>query len=91
MQKRQQHTQLSISAPSADTPSRRTHVIDPQTEPQTHGRPRAKAKQPNRTTKTSQKLTLFPEEQVTTVEEVNDDKYNQIGQLPQGTARIEAE
>ncbi|KAK9767632.1 sporulation protein rmd1 [Basidiobolus ranarum] len=57
---------------------------------------RSKAKQPNRTTKTSQKLAIFPEEEqeaellpgdLTEGDEV----YNQIAQIPSGTARFEAE
>ncbi|KAG0316897.1 hypothetical protein BGZ99_006619 [Dissophora globulifera] len=55
---------------------------------------RSKIKQPMRTTKTSQKLTLFPEEKDVPVlddEYVFDDTtYNQIGQLSSGTARIDA-
>ncbi|KAF9913656.1 hypothetical protein BX616_009766 [Lobosporangium transversale] len=55
---------------------------------------RTKAKQPMRTTKTSQKLTLFPEEKDVPVLEDDDDfdttTYNQIGQLSSGTSRNEA-
>ncbi|CAG8819670.1 2733_t:CDS:2, partial [Racocetra persica] len=91
MQKRQQgYIQLSNSASLTESSAQKPSVIDPQTEPQVGGRARVKSKQPNRTTKTSQKLKLFPEEQ-TNVEETIDGKYNQIGQLTQGTARREAE
>ncbi|KAI1321162.1 hypothetical protein EDD11_007728 [Mortierella claussenii] len=50
---------------------------------------RGKIKQPMRTTKTSQKLTLFPEEKDVPVLEdeyvFDDTTYNQIGQLSSGT------
>ncbi|KAG0011535.1 hypothetical protein BGZ80_000609, partial [Entomortierella chlamydospora] len=50
---------------------------------------RGKLKQPMRTTKTSQKLTLFPEEKEVPVLEdeyaFDDTTYNQIGQLSSGT------
>ncbi|KAF9199323.1 hypothetical protein BGZ49_010573 [Haplosporangium sp. Z 27] len=50
---------------------------------------RGKVKQPMRTTKTSQKLTLFPEEKDVPVLEdeyaFDDTTYNQIGQLSSGT------
>jgi hypothetical protein len=55
---------------------------------------RAKPKQPNRTTKTSQKLKLFPEEDEQTLIPVDDfdaSVYDQIAQIPHGTARLEAE
>ncbi|KAF9116531.1 hypothetical protein BGX27_001825 [Mortierella sp. AM989] len=56
--------------------------------------PRGKVKQPMRTTKTSQKLTLFPEEKDVPVLEdeyvFDDTTYNQIGQLSSGTARNDA-
>lgn len=79
--------------PLPDTTSQKSPLISSQAEPQTHVITRTKTKQPNRTTKTSQKLALFPEEQVSVsvVDERKDDKYNQIGQIPQGTARREAE
>ncbi|KAG0359963.1 hypothetical protein BGZ54_009757 [Gamsiella multidivaricata] len=55
---------------------------------------RGKVKQPMRTTKTSQKLTLFPEEKEVPVLEdeyaFDDTTYNQIGQLSSGTARNDA-
>ncbi|KAF8969543.1 hypothetical protein BGZ46_010655 [Entomortierella lignicola] len=55
---------------------------------------RGKVKQPMRTTKTSQKLTLFPEEKDVPVLEdeyaFDDTTYNQIGQLSSGTARNDA-
>ncbi|KAF9171780.1 hypothetical protein BGX21_006797 [Mortierella sp. AD011] len=55
---------------------------------------RGKLKQPMRTTKTSQKLTLFPEEKEVPVLEdeyaFDDTTYNQIGQLSSGTARNDA-
>ncbi|KAG0238523.1 hypothetical protein BGW42_004285 [Actinomortierella wolfii] len=55
---------------------------------------RGKVKQPMRTTKTSQKLTLFPEEKEVPVLEdeigFDDTTYNQIGQLSSGTARFDA-
>ncbi|KAG2223174.1 hypothetical protein INT45_011520 [Circinella minor] len=56
---------------------------------------RAKPKQPNRTTKTSQKLKLFPDEGNQTLlvipEEFDADVYNQLAQIPHGTAKVEAE
>ncbi|KAI8093306.1 uncharacterized protein BX664DRAFT_260365 [Halteromyces radiatus] len=55
---------------------------------------RTKPKQPNRTTKTSQKLKLFPEEEDQTVympEDLTADVYTQLAQIPHGTARVEAE
>ncbi|RIB04259.1 hypothetical protein C2G38_1988655 [Gigaspora rosea] len=91
MQKRQQgYIQLPAPVPFAETPVQKPLVIDPQTEPQVG---RAKSKQPNRTTKTSQKLKLFPEDQATppAVDEINEGRYNQIGQLTHRTARREAE
>ncbi|KAF9957302.1 hypothetical protein BGZ65_002141 [Modicella reniformis] len=55
---------------------------------------RGKVKQPMRTTKTSQKLALFPEEKDVPVLEdeyvFDDTTYNQIGQLSSGTARKDA-
>ncbi|KAF9189922.1 hypothetical protein BGZ51_009134 [Haplosporangium sp. Z 767] len=55
---------------------------------------RGKVKQPMRTTKTSQKLTLFPEEKEVPVLEdeyaFDDTTYNQIGQLSSGMARNDA-
>ncbi|KAF9925521.1 hypothetical protein FBU30_004685 [Linnemannia zychae] len=55
---------------------------------------RGKVKQPMRTTKTSQKLTLFPEEKDVPVLEdeyaFDDTTYNQIGQLPSSVARNDA-
>ncbi|CAG8657687.1 19680_t:CDS:10 [Dentiscutata erythropus] len=91
MQKRQQGY-IQLSTP-AEALAQKPLVIDPQTEPQVGGRTRMKSKQPNRTTKTSQKLKLFPEDQATstTVDETSDGRHNQIGQLSQGTARREAE
>ncbi|CAG8513931.1 9451_t:CDS:10 [Cetraspora pellucida] len=93
MQKRQQgYIQLSNSTSLSEPSAQKPLVINPQTEPQVGGRARVKPKQPNRTTKTTQKLKLFPEEQiVNNVEEVNDGKYNQISQITQVTARREAE
>ncbi|KAF0387228.1 DUF155-domain-containing protein [Gigaspora margarita] len=91
MQKRQQgYIQLPAPVPFAETPVQKPLVIDPQTEPQVG---RVKSKQPNRTTKTSQKLKLFPEDQVTppAVDETNEGRYNQINQLTQRSARREAE
>ncbi len=90
MQKRQQYTPLPTITPSPSSPQQRQGVSNPQLEPQIPGRQRTKAKQPNRTTKTSQKLKLFPTEQEAAPPETNE-TYNQIGQLPKGTARIEAE
>ena len=56
---------------------------------------RTKPKQPNRTTKTSQKLKLFPDEgnQTSLVipEEFDADVYNQLAQIPHGTDKVEAE
>lgn len=55
---------------------------------------RPKPKQPNRTTKTSQKLKLFPEEEDQTVympDDLTADVYTQLAQIPHGTARVEAE
>lgn len=55
---------------------------------------RQKPKQPNRTTKTSQKLKLFPEEEDQSVympETLTTDVYTQLAQIPHGSARIEAE
>ncbi|ORZ13178.1 hypothetical protein BCR42DRAFT_493247 [Absidia repens] len=54
---------------------------------------RPKPKQPNRTTKTSQKLKLFPEEDQTIYmpDELTADVYTQLAQIPHGTARTEAE
>lgn len=56
---------------------------------------RTKPKQPNRTTKTSQKLKLFPEDgdQALGVipEDLENDVYTQLAQIPHGTARVEAE
>ncbi|GJJ79071.1 required for meiotic nuclear division protein 1 [Entomortierella parvispora] len=55
---------------------------------------RGKVKQPMRTTKTSQKLTLFPEEKDVPVLEdeyvFDDTTYNQIGQLSSSMARNDA-
>ncbi|KAG0030848.1 hypothetical protein BGZ81_002132 [Podila clonocystis] len=55
---------------------------------------RGKTKQPMRTTKTSQKLTLFPEEKDVPVLEdeyaFDDTTYNQIGQLSSSMARNDA-
>ncbi|PKC10890.1 DUF155-domain-containing protein [Rhizophagus irregularis] len=89
MQKRQQYTPLPTIAPLPSSSQQRQGVNIPQ--PEISGRQRTKAKQPNRTTKTSQKLTLFPTEQQTVPPTETCEIYNQIGQLPQGTARIEAE
>ncbi|RGB29829.1 hypothetical protein C1646_672159 [Rhizophagus diaphanus] len=89
MQKRQQYTPLPTIAPLPSSSQQRQGVNIPQ--PEISGRQRTKAKQPNRTTKTSQKLTLFPTEQQTVPPTETSEIYNQIGQLPQGTARIEAE
>lgn len=91
MQKRQQYTPLPTIAPlpSSSSQQRQGVNIIPQLEPQS--RQRTKAKQPTRTTKTSQKLTLFPTEQQTTPPVETNETYNQIGQLPKGTARTEAE
>jgi uncharacterized Rmd1/YagE family protein len=88
MQKRQQYTPLPTIASSSQ---QRQGVNIPQLELQSPGRQRTKTKQPTRTTKTSQKLTLFPTEQQTTPPIETNETYNQIGQLPEGTARIEAE
>ncbi|KAI8584718.1 hypothetical protein K450DRAFT_217673 [Umbelopsis ramanniana AG] len=55
---------------------------------------RSKPKQPNRTTKTSQKLKLFPEEDEQTLmtsEDLDATVYDQIAQIPHGFARLEAE
>jgi hypothetical protein len=55
---------------------------------------RSKPKQPNRTTKTSQKLKLFPEEDEQTLitsEDLDASVYDQIAQIPHGFARLEAE
>ncbi|RIA92825.1 hypothetical protein C1645_820125 [Glomus cerebriforme] len=87
MQKRQQYTQLPTVAPLSSPSQQRQGVNISQSE--IPGRQRTK--QPNRTTKTSQKLTLFPTEQQTAPPVETNETYNQIGQLPQGTARIEAE
>ncbi|KAK3845186.1 MAG: hypothetical protein J3R72DRAFT_437079 [Linnemannia gamsii] len=55
---------------------------------------RGKVKQPMRTTKTSQKLTLFPEEKDVPILEddyvFDDTTYNQIGQLSSSMARNDA-
>ncbi|GBC06179.1 hypothetical protein RclHR1_06670019 [Rhizophagus clarus] len=88
MQKRQQYTPLPTIAPLPSSQQRQGVNIP---QPEISGRQRTKAKQPNRTTKTSQKLTLFPAEQQTVPPTETREIYNQIGQLPQGTARIEAE
>ncbi|KAI9244495.1 hypothetical protein BDA99DRAFT_529116 [Phascolomyces articulosus] len=56
--------------------------------------PRTKSKQPNRTTKTSQKLKLFPDEGNQTLvipDEFDADVYSQLAQIPHGTAKVEAE
>lgn len=53
-----------------------------------------KSKQPNRTTKVSQKLKLFPDNDDARTEEENlfdADVYTQLAQIPHGSARIEAE
>lgn len=53
-----------------------------------------KPKQPQRTTKISQKLKLFPDnDDARTVEEnlFDADVYTQLAQIPHGSARIEAE
>ncbi|KAJ2959209.1 hypothetical protein NQZ79_g5291 [Umbelopsis isabellina] len=55
---------------------------------------RPKPKQPNRTTKTSQKLKLFPEEEehkLITSDDIDTSVYDQIAQIPHGDARLEAE
>ncbi|CAI2165369.1 13409_t:CDS:10 [Funneliformis geosporum] len=90
MQKRQ-YTPLPTITPSPSSPQQRHGVSNPQLEPQILGRQRTKGKQPNRTTKTSQKLKLFPAEQESAPPAETNETYNQIGQLPKGTARIEAE
>lgn len=53
-----------------------------------------KAKQPQRTTKISQKLKLFPDnDDARTVEEnlFDADVYTQLAQIPHNSARVEAE
>lgn len=53
-----------------------------------------KPKQPNRTTKISQKLKLFPDnDDARTLDEnlFDADVYTQLAQIPHGSARIEAE
>lgn len=57
------------------------------------GNPRTKPKQPNRTTKISQKLKLFPEDgdRAFAAEDLDADVYTQLSQIPHGTARVEAE
>ncbi|KAI9488673.1 hypothetical protein BDB00DRAFT_772023 [Zychaea mexicana] len=55
---------------------------------------RTKTKQPNRTTKTSQKLKLFPEDGNQTLlmpEEFDADVYSQLAKIPHGSAKVEAE
>ena len=55
---------------------------------------RTKTKQPNRTTKTSQKLKLFPDngsQAMLMPEEFDADVYSQLAQIPHGTAKVEAE
>ncbi|KAG2172740.1 hypothetical protein INT43_000087 [Umbelopsis isabellina] len=55
---------------------------------------RPKPKQPNRTTKTSQKLKLFPEEEdhkLISTDDIDTSVYDQIAQIPHGDARLEAE
>lgn len=54
------------------------------------GKPRTRP--PKRTTKTSQKMTLFPDEDTIKPGEVTDDDvYNQLGQIPFGTERRDLE
>lgn len=83
-----------------------TTASAPVQAPNTQIRP-TKPKQPNRTTKISQKLTLFPQDDNNTATpflaglagsggidalRIEDDEvYNQIAQIPHGTARLEAE
>lgn len=57
------------------------------------GNLRTKPKQPNRTTKISQKLKLFPEDgdRAFAAEDLDADVYTQLSQIPHGTARVEAE
>lgn len=54
---------------------------------------RSKPKQPNRTTKISQKLKLFPDGDQTlpTPDDLDADVYTQLAQIPHGSARLEAE
>ncbi|KAI9004304.1 hypothetical protein CLU79DRAFT_782867 [Phycomyces nitens] len=63
------------------------------TTPTTPGAVRTKPKQPNRTTKISQKLKLFPDDddQVLMPDDIDADVYTQLAQIPHGSARIEAE
>ncbi|CAG8510290.1 5318_t:CDS:10 [Ambispora gerdemannii] len=82
--------QPSTSSPISDSVKSRPFAINPQTDAQTNTPSRVKAKLPNRTTKISQKLTLFPEEYVPQVDEIGE-TYDQIDKIPEGTARIEAE
>lgn len=76
----------AVAVPSAD----HYHTFPQDTPPPV----RAKPKQPNRTTKTSQKLKLFPEEDeqtLITTDDLDASVYDQIAQIPHGTARLEAE
>ncbi|KAF8932463.1 sporulation protein RMD1 [Dissophora ornata] len=97
---------LAAASPSAAGPTRPTAVTTAHNLPTSGnsgsvggvnnpaGNLRGKVKQPMRTTKTSQKLTLFPEEKDVPVLEdeyaFDDTTYNQIGQLSSGTARNDA-
>ncbi|ORX58891.1 DUF155-domain-containing protein [Hesseltinella vesiculosa] len=75
-------SQLPLSNPPPHT----THSVPMITAIRT-----TKPKQPNRTTKTSQKLKLFPEEENQPDIDDDADVYTQLAQIPHGTARIEAE
>ncbi|CAG8512866.1 12745_t:CDS:10 [Ambispora leptoticha] len=88
MHKRQRELP-STSTAIPENATSRPFAINPQTDAQTNTPTRVKSKLPNRTTKTSQKLTLFPEERPQ-VEEVGE-TYDQIDKIPEGTARIDAE
>ncbi|RKP12800.1 hypothetical protein BJ684DRAFT_22959 [Piptocephalis cylindrospora] len=78
-------TSLSGSRALPDPENPRQVVILPSASSRPIG------KQPTRTTKMSHKLAIFPEESEEPLEEVDDDVYNQITQIPLGTARLDAE
>nr|CAG8501357.1 4509_t:CDS:2 [Entrophospora candida] len=84
----QKHRYTPLTPAQDITPTK--HLINsiPSSSDSQH---RARGVTATRTTKTSQKLALFPEDLEITSPVETDDKYDQIGQLPQGTSRREAE
>src|SRR5829696_5324455 len=84
----QKHRYTPLTPTQDITPTR--HLIN-SIPSSSDSQPRARGVTATRTTKTSQKLALFPEDLEITSPVETDNKYDQIGQLPQGTSRREAE